>query len=265
MSFPEESFISAMNAGTLLIGLYGQDTRLSVGAFVDPNLSIEMQDMAIPNRTTPGGGNAESMSRAGSVSLSCTLYNYSATMLARLLSGTLSTQNAAALPAKLYTVGASGMVFLDAGFVDLAAAVTVSTPDSLTDYTVEEDYKISKMGIEIVPGGAIAAAATADPSGTVQIKITASAIAQRVIQLLRSNDQEFSAVFIEYNEAQNDIVSRLDLFRVKIRLNGDLPLHDPDDYKQLPVILSVIKDTSRDYNGGLSQFMTYYREGLADG
>lgn len=147
-----------------------------------------------------------------------------------------------ALTAEITTASVSGSGFVQLGQSDTnplgyrnVTGVDVDGYDVGDDYTVEADLGL----LYIVPGGAIALAAAADPSGTVEIEVTFDVSAHsysRVISGGTAIEGELKYISRNPTGPQRDYV----MPRVTVGPNGDLALKG-DDWQTMPFSLEVLK------------------------
>lgn len=227
-----------------------------VGYWKEGKLSIETDDKAIPNYTTPGGGNAETLARIKKVGIEFTFYNLNPENLAFVLYGTTEQEAAATITEEAHMVYKNSVTPLN-GMVDTSyASVAVKSEDGLTTYVKGTDYYVETGGIVIPSTGDLA---DLDTTGAgVAVKVTYKTLAADVIQALIHKGKEYHARFISQNEARGNNPEICDMFRIKFSPTKELTLVD-DDFKAIKMEGEILADPSRDFTGGLSQHFTIYR------
>lgn len=252
--YPQIEQFSSMQSGELFLQLKTGGPMRQIGYWKEGKLSVETDDKAIPNYTTPGGGNSETLARIKKVGVEFTFYNLNPENLAFMLYGTTARETATTVTEAVHTVYKNSVTPL-AGLLDTTFATVVKSEDGLTTYVKDTDYYVETGGIVIPSTGDIADLDTGDG---VVVKITYKTLAADVIQALIHKGKEYMVRFISQNEARGNNQEICDMFRVKFSPTKELTLVD-DDFKAIKMEGEVLADSARDFTGGLSQHFTIYR------
>lgn len=219
-----------------------------VGNVSTLSIQAEEDEQELPDYTTGGGGNYNSLKRISSVSLSLTMHDYSAENLAVALFGSSSAVTATAVTAESIAAPASvagDPLVRTASVIDTAQTVTVTSDPAGTTYTAGTDYTVSAAGITILATGSIAA--------TTALLVSYTKKAVDVVEALTTAGSEYEVTFDGLNEAQSGTPVVITAYRVKFGPAADLAMIG-DEFAALELTADVLKDTTIT-GAGLSQYL----------
>lgn len=221
---------------------------IDIGNVSALSLSIDQEELTLPNYRTGGGGNYNSLSRINSVGITMTLHDYSAANLAAALFGGSSAVTAAAVTDESIAAPASltGNPLVETAFIiDTDETVTVTSDPAGTTYTAGTDYTVTAAGILIISGGGI--------SAEDDLLITYTKKAVDVVEGVTTTAQEVELTFVGLNEAQSGTPVVVKVHRGKFSPTQELPLIG-DEFAALELTGECLADTSIT-TAGLSQYV----------
>ena len=216
---------------------------LTVGNASALSFSFDEEKKTQKDYTSPGGGNANSLSRIDNFTGSLNMIDYTAANLALALRGAVTDITAAAVTDEAHDSAGVGGELIPFDFnYDPDIAVTV-TLDNATPCVEDTDYELTPNGILTIEGGNI------DANG-VLVSYT-KAVAEQLEALVDAGT-EFKLFFDGMNESQNGISSAITLHRIKFSPAQGLQLLG-DDYGEIPIEFEVLSDATQ-VGAGTSKF-----------
>jgi hypothetical protein len=204
------------------------------------------EEKALPDYTTTGGGNYNSLKRIQAVTTRIVFHDYNAENLAESLFGSSSAVAAGSVSDESITTGAALDYLVEtASMIDTDQTVTVTSDPSGTTYTEDTDYTVSAAGIVVLSTGAMAA------STGYLISYTKKAV--DVIEALTGSAQDRRLVFDGLNEAQSGAPVKIVVHRNKFGPADEVTAIG-DDFGAVTLNGEALKDTTIT-TGGLSQFI----------
>lgn len=224
------------------------DPRVQMGNVSKLSLKVDETKKELPDYTSAGGGNQNTLSRVKSVSIDMATSNLSPDNLAIGLRGAI-TANASVTAIVGETVAAvPGGLAQTARLPDSTKPMTVKNTAGTTTYADGTDYQRTISGIEVLSTGTITAGS---------IKIDYTPLADNVVEALVSSNVEYELVFEGLNEAQSGAPAVLEVHRIKFSPSGcDLIA---DDFGELKLSGDVLSDETKT-GTGISKF---FRDRLA--
>jgi len=204
-------------------------------------ITLEYQDISLPNLGTPGGGEYDKKSRISTIGFSATIHDFSAATLARLLSGTASSVASSVISDESMT-SRIGKLVITAEVIDTAVSPVVTSDPAGTTYIEGTDYVVSSAGIRTLTGGAI--------SDATAILVSYTSYASGKVEMATSIASDVAVIFDGWNDQENvPIVG--EFYKVSIRGDGGLPLIS-EEYGAATIQGSMLRDTTK--TGGVSQY-----------
>ena len=236
---------SYSGSGKIYMREVGASTGLiPVGNASVCNLAISEDTKELPDYTKPGGGTYNEMRRVKAAEFNATLHDLSATNLARVQFGDVSSVTGATLSTPESVTAKLGALV---EFVHPSAtAVVVKDQTDATTYVEGTDYELSAAGITCLTGGGI----TQDQV----LHVTYTYPDYDIVEALRNSSKEYEVLFEGLNEARSGKAVLVKLHRVKIGAADSLDLIG-DNYAGLKVSGKLLKDTTKTGN-----FSQYFRE-----
>jgi hypothetical protein len=186
------------------------------------------------------GGTLNAVRRLDQVGVSLTLQSLSIPNLAQALRGTPQSIEAGTVTDEPYTATLGELIRLP----HLSpTSVVVKSGDGVTTYGLNTDYKVVGAGVIPLEGGSIV-------NGPVLISYAYGA--QQVVQALTGANSEYGLVFDGINEAENNQVVVVDLYRIKFGLPESLDLIG-DEFATLSITGELLLDASQT-GAGASKF-----------
>lgn len=197
-----------------------------------------------PNYMTPGGGNANSLSKISSFTGSMTLIDYTPENLALALRGSVTAVTAGAVVDEAQaSVGNDGELIPTSFPIDHTQAITVKKTDD-TALAVDTDYTVTSNGIVVVGTGGI------DATG---VKISYTKAAGAIMEALVASGEEFTLLFDGLNDAQNGAPVNIRCHRIKMSPTSGLNFLG-GEFGEIPITFDVVSDG--DISGsGLSKYV----------
>jgi hypothetical protein len=207
---------------------------LSVGNASSMSFSFDEEKKNQKDYTSPGGGNANSVSRIDNFTGSLTMHDYTAANLALALRGAVTEIAAAAVSDEAHASHGIGgeLIPFDFHYDPLIAPVVTLT--NATACTADTDYELTPNGILTIEGGNI------DDQG-IMVGYT-KAVSEQMEALVESG-QEFRLEFDGQNEAQDGKATRVELHRVKFSPAQGLQFLG-GEYGEIPIEFEVLSDSS---------------------
>ena len=176
-----------------------EDHFIEIGNVNEATFSADEDKLELRDYTSPGGGNANTLSRLQTPVLNLTISNLSPLMLSTGLRGTKTTKAAGAKTDEAHTAylgtGENGFVRLD--FVpDTTQTITVTGSGGTPTYTAGTDYTVSSTGIIILNGGAI--------TDSTAIEVDYTALGSTIVEALTSSANEYEIILDGVNEAKSN-------------------------------------------------------------
>lgn len=206
--------------------------------------SFDEEKQEQPNYMTPGGGNANVVSKISSFSGSLTMHDYTPQNLAYALRGTVTSVTSGAVADEAQpSFGVDGELIKVDFPIDHTAAVTAKLAND-TALSEGVDFNVTSTGIVVIGAGAIDAAG---------VKISYTKAAGAIMEALVSSGQEFRMIFDGLNEAKSGDPVSIVYHRVKFSPASGLSFIG-SEFGEIPLSFDVVADPTK--VGGLSQYMT---------
>lgn len=179
----------------------------------------EEEELSQAQFKTPGGGEANSLSRVSSVGLTMTMVDFNKENLAIATRGATATEASAVVTDESITAPAT--LTLDtlvetAKVIDTSVAPVVTSDPAGTTYTEGTDYEVTAGGIVILAAGSISAS---DP---LLIDYTSKTVGE--VEAIAVAQSEYRLKFVGVNEAQENAPFLVTAYRVKFSLAAALAL-----------------------------------------
>lgn len=221
----------------------GGGPLLSVGNASNLAFAFDEEKKNLKDYTSPGGGNANSVSRIDNFTGSLTMHDYTAANLALALRGAVSEISAAAITDEAHDSAGVGGELIPFDFNYDDAIPPVISLANATACVADTDYELTPSGILIIEGGNI------DANG-VLVSYT-KAVAEQMEALVESG-QEFLMVFDGMNEAQDGKAVNIRLHRIKFSPAQGLQFLG-GEYGEVPIEFEVLSDATV-VGAGLSKY-----------
>ncbi|AQZ96556.1 hypothetical protein ACFSB1_10715 [Halopseudomonas phragmitis] len=163
----------------------------------------DVEDMVLPDYTTPGGGTDSSVSRITAMNIAYTAHHFNKANIARALRAKVSDVPGGNAVDEPHTAYHGALV--KTKFPKPSAVVVKNQAGDVT-YLLDEDYIISDAGIEVLEAGSIP-----DES---QITVSYSYPAHADIQGMTASNRKFRQVFVGLNEARSGKPMIVDVHRI---------------------------------------------------
>lgn len=204
------------------------------------------EEKSLPDFTTTGGGNYNSIKRIQAVTTRMVFHDISAENLAEALFGSSSSVTATAVSNESISTGTALDYLIEtASMIDTDIAVTVTSDPAGTTYTEGTDYTVSAAGIVVLSTGTIPV------STPLLISYTKKAV--DIVEALTGSGQEHRLVVDGLNEAQSGAPSKITVHRNKFGPADEVSAIG-DDFAGVTLNGEALKDTTIT-TGGLSQFI----------
>lgn len=197
-------------------------------------ITVEYDDISLPNTGTPGGGEYVKKSRISTIGFTATIHDFSASTLAKLLSGTASAVASTAVAAENLTASL-GKLVATASVIDTSQTVTVTDDPVVTTYVAGTDYVVSAAGIRVLAGGAIA--------DLEALLITYTSYDVGKVELADLVAADVKVIFDGWND-QEQVPVVGEFYKVSLRGDGGLPLISTDAYGEATLSGSMLQDTT---------------------
>jgi hypothetical protein len=191
---------------------------LSVGN-AQAELNTTETETSVPDYTNVAGGNACVDKIIDKVSLAFTFYDFKADNLARAIAGIVSAGPIAAIvdePLNAFL----GELAPTSQLINTSVAPVVASAAGVGGvvYVAGTDYTVSKDGIRVVPGGAIATAIAASVSTPkfAPIFVDYTPIARDVIQALTKSGAQVECLIYTQNRANSGKFGRWQFYTVQL-------------------------------------------------
>lgn len=235
--------VSYMGKGSILAELLN-GALVRLGNCSKLTFSIEEEKKELQDYENAGGGLLDSVSRIKSVGISLECSNFSKENLALALRGTAATIAGTPIDDEAHTAKIGGyVVFSHIPNPAVAPVVTDATGAIIYD---DDDYAVTRSGIEILAGSTIVDGAT--------ILISYTPLAQVDIAALTSAGDAIRLVFDGLNEARSGKPVQVEAYRVKFSPAKTMDWI-ADEFGKLPLEADVLKDESRS-GAGVSQYFS---------
>ncbi len=204
-------------------------------------LAVKEDKQKLKDYSKPGGGTYASVSRVSEATLSMTLNDLNKTNVSRAVFGTESAVAGA-------TVADEAVVAYKGSLVPLAhpgpTAVTVTSADAVTTFTLGADYEVRASGIFVLAGGTITDAQA--------LKVDYTYASYDKVEALTSSGITLELHFEGLNEANSGKPVIVDVYRAQLSPTKALSLLG-DKFADLQVEAEVLADTSKT-GVGVSQY-----------
>lgn len=234
-----------VGSGIVRMALF-QSTKplLRIGTCSALSITVNEQELSLPNYESPGGGKAASLRRVESVQASMTLHDFRAENIARATRGKVIDADQGSISNEPHTAYIGGLIRLDR--IDPSTVVVTNDGGTVT-YTAGEDYRVTAAGVEIMEDGAVADGST--------VKISYAHTAQRIIEAITDPALEYYLTLEGQNEAQGNRPYVIDLWRFQPGFARNLDAIKTDDFAGMEITGELLADTTRP--AGQSQFFRW--------
>jgi hypothetical protein len=249
MSIIDRTFIGK---GEIHLKVRGGTTALlPVGNCSELTVSFEEDSKSALDFTSPGGGEANSLTRITQFTGNIKHLDISADNLAlalrgaveQVLGGTVVTDEAQ--PA----IGVLNELVPFEFLPDLGETLSVTDAESSAPLTAGVDYEVTRTGIKILDGTNI---------GATGILATYTKAKQEIMQALVAAGQEFKMVFNGLNEAQSGKAVNISIHRVKFSPAQGLSFIG-DDFAEMDTGFNALSDATI-AGDGVSKYMKVIQE-----
>lgn len=211
----------------------GASPLLPVGNCSELTVSFEEDTKSALDFTSPGGGEANSLTRITAFTGNIKHLDISAANLALALRGASSIIAAGAVTDEQHAcVGVENELIPLDFLPDAAQPITVKDTQASTTLVAGTDYEATRIGIRILSGASI---------GTQGVKVSYTKAAQEVMQALVASGQEFRLVFNGLNEAQSGKPVNITIHRVKFSPAQGLSFIG-DDFAEMDTGFNALSD-----------------------
>ncbi len=218
-----ECFIGPFD-GTAALRFLGEASKVEI--------SFEEDKKTLKNYSTPGGGNADTVSLITDIQLSITAHGFDAEALAMATFGEADSVTGAAVTDESHTAYLGGYLRAAAG-VSLTA---VSITQGGTPLVEGTDFEIKGGGVRILPG-----ATNVADGDTVLMSYTHANSA--TIEAILNTGKEYRFVFDGFNQANDNTPVVMDVWRAK-NTPSSIGLVT-DDFGNIEFVFDVLKDDSK--------------------
>lgn len=219
---------------------------LPVGNCSELTVSFEEDSKSALDFTSPGGGEANSLTRITQFTGNIKHLDISADNLALALRGAVE-QVAGGTEVTAEDIPAVGVVdeLIPFAFLpDQNQAITVTDKESAASLASGTDYEVTRVGIRILDGTNI---------GATGVTVSYTKAKQEIMQALVAAGQEFKLVFNGLNEAQSGKAVNITIHRVKFSPAQGLSFIG-DDFAEMDTGFNALSDGN--INGdGVSKYM----------
>lgn len=205
-------------------------------------ITVEYEDISLPNTGTPGGGEYVKKSRISTIGFTATIHDYSASTLAKLLAGEASAVATAAIVDESL-IASLGKLVATANVIDTTQTVTVTDDPMTVTYVQDTDYAVSAAGIRALSGGAI--------SDLDALLITYTSYDVGKVEMATQIPADVAIIFDGWND-QESVPVVGEFYKVSLRGDGGLPLISTDAYGEATLAGSMLQDTTKP--AGVSKF-----------
>ncbi|MBF0625843.1 MAG: hypothetical protein HQL82_13670 [Magnetococcales bacterium] len=203
-------------------------------------LSFSEEKKTLKNYSTPGGGNADTVSLITDVQLVVTAHGFDAEALAMATFGEAGNIAGGSVTDESHTAWLGGYIRATAG-VNLTAVTLTNAGTPLVEGT---DYEVKGGGVRILPG-----AVNVSDGDTVLMSYTHAA--SRTVEAILNTGKEYKMVFDGFNQANDNTPVVLDVWRVK-NTPSSIGLVT-DDFGNIEFTFDVLKDDAKS-GVGVSKF-----------
>ena len=177
-------------------------------------IALEYDDISLPNTGTPGGGEYVKKSRISTIGFTATIHDYSASTLARLLSGDASSVVSSVVADETMTSSAGKLVATEF-VIDTDVSPVVTSDPAGTTYTEGTDYIVSSAGIRTLSGGTI-------PDATALL-VSYTSYDIGLVEMATTIAADVEIIFDGWNDQENvPVVGQF--YKVSLRGDGGVPL-----------------------------------------
>lgn len=205
--------------------------------------AFETEEKSIPNNTTGGGGEWDSLTRVTGATASAVMYDFSPENLALATNGTVSAITATPITDEALTATALGEIVPSLKMINTAVAPVVKNTAGTTTYVAGTDYSVSAAGITPLVGGTMVA--------VTGFKLSYTPAAGSAVEMLMAAAGEYTLMIDGLNEADSGKPVRITMHRAKPKATSGLE-YIGDDFGTLPIDFKLLPDTSK--AAGKSQY-----------
>lgn len=237
--------LSYIGAGAIYLELRGSNSGLiNIGNCSVLEYAFDEEKQEQPNYMTPGGGNANVLSRISSFTGAMTLHDFTAENLALALRGSVTAVTAGTVTDEVHNcAGVHGELIPFDYPIDHSAEITVKTAGDAA-LTVDEDYTITSTGIVVIGEGDI------DNTG---VKVSYTKHVGAIMEALVASGAEYRLHFDGLNDAQSGKPVAITNHRIKFSPTSGLNFLG-GEFGEIPLAFDVISDPGI-VGTGLSQYM----------
>lgn len=197
-------------------------------------ITVEYDDISLPNTGTPGGGEYVKKSRISTIGFTATVHDFSAATLARLLAGDASAVATASIVDENLTASL-GKLVATANVIDTSQAIVVTNTGGVTIYVAGTDYIASAAGIRALSGGSIS------DLEVLEVDYTSYDVGKVEMGTVVASD--VAIIFDGWNDQENVPVVG-EFYKVSLRGDGGVPLIS-EEYGGATLSGSMLQDTSK--------------------
>lgn len=240
--------LSFIGAGELLLAVKGTGKFLSVLNLSSLKIEPETDDKTLVNTTTGGGGSLDIYTDVKAVKISLGgISQFSQSNVALLMKGTASTI-AGGVVADEPVIANSGFLSKTEKMIDTTKTVTVSKASVAIPASA---YQVMAAGIRfLAPADGYADGDTVDVSYT--------ALETMRVAALTETSQEYEALFVGLNKADNGAPVVVHGFRLRLGVGGLDLISESNDFSKSDLSGQLLVDTSRT-GTGISQYLNIDR------
>ena len=219
---------------------------LPVGNCSELTVSFEEDSKSALDFTSPGGGEANSLTRITQFTGNIKHLDISADNLALALRGAVEKvmQGGAVTDEAQPAIGVDGELIPFAFLPDAAEVITVKDAETSAELVAGTDYEVTRIGVRILEGATI---------GTTGLLVTYTKDAQEIMQALVAAGKEFRMVFNGLNEAQSGKAVNITIHRMKFSPAQGLSFIG-DDFAEMDTGFNALSDSTIT-GGGVSKHM----------
>ena len=203
-------------------------------------LTIDEEKKTLKNYSTPGGGNADSVSLITGAQLVVTAHGFDAEALAMATFGEAGSITGASVTDEEHTAYLGGYLRAAAG-VSLSSVSILNGATPLVEGT---DFEVKGGGVRILPG-----ATNVADGETVLMSYTHAT--SRTVEAILNAGKEYRMTFDGFNQANDNTPVVLDVWRVK-NTPSSIGLVT-DDFGNIEFTFDLLKDDSKT-GAGISKF-----------
>lgn len=217
---------------------------LTIGNNSKLETKFDEEKKELPNYMTPGGGNANVVSKITNFTGSMLIYDYTPENLAKGLRASVTAVVAGAVTDEVHgCAGVDGELIPFDYPIDHDVTIVVKTAADGA-LVAGTDYNVTSTGIIVIGGGSI------DATG---IKASYTKAAGAIIEAMIASGEEFRLVFDGVNDAQSGKPVSVIFHRVKFSPTSGLNFLS-QDFGEIPLEFDVLSDPEIT-GAGLSKYM----------